>query len=147
MKRIFLGADHAGFALKDRLKKIAVRLGMDVTDLSPTFRKGDDYPVAASAVARSVAEHSQALGLLVCGTGHGMEIAANRIRGIRAVVARTAEDAVIAREHNHANILVLGGWITSPAMAEKIFHAFFAAKPSRAVRHLRRVRQLDAPLA
>lgn len=143
---LVFGSDHAGFQLKEHLKKIAERSRFDVTDVSPTFKKNDDYPPVAFAVAERVKKNPDAIGILVCGTGHGMEIAADRVNGIRAIVARTPADAKIAREHNHANVLVLGGWITKPALAAKIFKTFLAAKPSRASRHLRRVKQLDAPL-
>lgn len=144
LQKLFFGADHAGFALKERLLKVVRRLPLESSDLSPSFSKGDDYPATAFAVAGCVVMDPTSLGLLICGTGHGMEIAANRLRGIRAIVARTPEEATIAREHNHANVLVLGGWTTSPALATKILHAFLAANPSRATRRIRRIKQLDA---
>lgn len=142
---IYLGADHAGFTLKEMVKAQSVkRKAQSMIDLSPTMIEGDDYPLEARKVAMAVRNDPRALGILVCGTGHGMEIAANRISGVRAIVARTEQDAKLGREHNHANVLVLGGWITKPAMAKKIVDAFLKARPSKEKRHVRRVKQLDA---
>jgi ribose 5-phosphate isomerase B len=141
MPRLYIGADHAGFELKEALKK-SDQLGF--VDLSESFKKDDDYPVTAELVALAIQQDAKALGVLICGTGHGMEIAANRFKGVRAIVARTEKDAELAREHNHANILVLGGWITKPALAKKILQTFLETKPSKQSRHIRRVNQLDA---
>ncbi len=140
---IYLGADHAGFALKEILKKSLKKSVLRPVDLSPVLEHGDDYPPVARRAVLLMRKNPGSLGLLICGTGHGMEIAANRARGIRAIVARTEADAVLGREHNHANVLVLGGWVTKPAHAKKILARFLAAEPSKAGRHLRRVRQLD----
>lgn len=140
---LYLGADHAGFALKETVKKALASRGVLAMDLSPTLVKGDDYPLAARKVAMAILAEKDALGVLFCGTGHGMDIAANRFRGIRAIVARTDKDAKLSREHNHANILVLGGWATKNAGANKIVSAFLKAKPSKEARHVRRVKQLD----
>lgn len=139
----YLGADHAGFALKQELLDMLRHDGRAVKDLSPTYRAGDDYPQAAKRVAKEVRKDPRSLGVLVCGTGHGMEMAANRFKGIRAFVARTEEDAKLAREHNHANVIVFGGWVTKPAVAKKILRVWMKAKPSSAARHKRRVRELD----
>lgn len=139
---IYLGADHAGFASKEILKKI-LKKPLRVVDLSPALVHGDDYPPIARKVALLMQRNPGSLGMLICGTGHGMEMAANRFRGIRAIVARTEADAMLGREHNHANVLVLGGWITKPAHAKKILAHFLAAEPSKATRHLRRVKQIE----
>lgn len=142
---IYLGADHAGFKLKEAIKAQSVkRKAQSVMDLSPRLMEGDDYPLAARKVAMAVLHEQGSIGVLVCGTGHGMDIAANRFRGIRAIVARTEKDAKMAREHNHANVLVLGGWVTKAPLAKKIVAAFLKSKPSKDARHLRRVKQLDA---
>ncbi len=139
---IYLGADHAGFALKEVVKAELVKIKRQACDLSPRLVEGDDYPLPAKKVTLAIGQEKDSLGILVCGSGHGMEIAANRVKGMRAIVARTEEDAKLAREHNHANILVLGGWITKPAMAKKIVAMFLKAKPSKEARHMRRVKQL-----
>jgi ribose 5-phosphate isomerase B len=136
---VYIGADHAGFALKEAVKGNV----KNVMDLSPVKIEGDDYPLAARKVAMAVLDKKDAVGLLFCGTGHGMDIAANRFRGVRAIVARSEKDAKMSREHNHANILVLGGWETKPAMAKKIIAKFLKTKLSKKKRHARRVKQLD----
>lgn len=141
---LYLGADHAGFKLKEALKGLIDGKRYTVHDLSPRFEDGDDYPLPAKKVSQAVLDDQGSLGLLVCGTGHGMEIAANRFKGIRAVVLRDAKDAKLAREHNHANIMVFGGWVIKPAMAKKIVQMFLKTKPSTHPRHTRRIKQLDA---
>lgn len=139
----YIGSDHAGYKLKEFLRKYLVSEGHDVVDFSPTFKAGDDYPVYAKNVARAIQKHKPALGVLVCGSGHGMEMAADRFRGVRAFVARTSKDAKLAREHNHANVIVFGAWMTGRDEAKRILTAWMKAKPSRAARHVRRVKQLD----
>lgn len=146
MSTFILGADHAGYALKEHLRKTLDQLGVRYQDLSPEVTEGDDYPFIAKRVAKHVVEKSDVQGLLVCGTGFGMDIAANRFKGVRAVVVQTAEEARLAREHNHANILVLGGHITEPAMAAHILKTWIDARPSYAQRHVRRIHQIDADL-
>jgi ribose 5-phosphate isomerase B len=141
---IVLGADHAGFALKETIRKHLERRKEVIHDLSPTRVPGDDYPVAAKNIANRVARSKGTLAILTCGTGLGMDIAANRVKGVRAVVVRNVEEAKLSREHNHANVLVLGGWITKPAEANRIVDAWLNTKPSNATRHVRRVKQLDA---
>lgn len=140
---IYLGADHAGFKLKESLKEALTKAKVLVCDLSPHLVKGDDYPLAAKKVSLAILHEAGSLGLLVCGTGQGMDIAANRYRGVRAIVARTEEEAKLSREHNHANILVLGGWVTKPVLAKKIVMKFLKTKPSKLERHVRRVKELD----
>ena len=144
MATYLLGADHAGFSLKERLRAFLVARNIRVEDLSPDMQEGDDYPDIAQRMAKHVAKHPEARGILICGSGFGMEIAANRFRGVRAVVARTAEEAHLAREHNHANILVLGERFSSPSQAEHILTAWMEASPSLAQRHVRRIHKLDA---
>lgn len=139
---LYIAADHAGFALKEKIK---AKLGTkrEVLDLSPKLVKDDDYPLQAKKVALALQNDKNALGILICGSGHGMDIAANRFKGIRAIVARTAKDAKLSREHNHANIVVLGGRETKPALAQTIVDTFLKTKPSTATRHKRRVNELD----
>ena len=139
---LYLAADHAGHALKEKIKaKLSAK--RQVLDLSPDLDKDDDYPLHAKKVALALQNDPKALGILFCGSGHGMDIAANRFKGIRAIVARTTKDAALAREHNHANVLVLGGWGTKPALAQSIIETFLTTKPSPAARHKRRVAELD----
>lgn len=144
MTTFILGADHAGFALKEHLRKVLDQLHVRYEDLSPDVVEGDDYPFIAKRVAKLVVEKGDVHGLLICGTGFGMDIAANRLRGARAVVVQTAEEARLAREHNHANILVLGGRTIEPSQASHILKTWIDSHPSYAQRHVRRVHQLDS---
>lgn len=142
-KTLILGADHAGFKLKQAVKRWLQAQQWKVEDLSPSLVEGDDYPLVAQQAAKRVAKNAAQQAVLVCGTGLGMDIAANRYKGVRAVVIREPKEAKLAREHNHANILILGGWITSAAKTKKILEAWFKTSPSKASRHVRRVKQLD----
>jgi ribose 5-phosphate isomerase B len=139
----YLGADHAGFALKETLKDLLTRYKVAYEDLSPVLVENDDYPQVGKQVAKKVLATPDAQGVLFCGTGMGIAMAANRFRGIRAAVAQTAEDAAMAREHNHANILVLGGRTLTAKRLTPILEAWLKTKPSRASRHIRRVSELD----
>ena len=140
---ILLGADHAGFALKEEVKTYLLSQGLKVEDLSPTLVPGDDYPLIAKAVAKRIAASKNAAGILFCGSGIGMDIAANRVRGARAAVARNIKEAKLSRTDDFANILVLGSMITPSASAKLITSAWLATPYSKAKRHVRRVKELD----
>lgn len=138
---IFLGADHAGFALKETLLPLLRKHGYDVRDMTPTFQEGDDYPPVGKAIARRVVR-SHAKGVLVCGSGVGVAIAANRIKGARAVEAHSEKQIKKAREHNDVNILTLSGWNNTAAEAMKFIRIFIRTPFSTAARHRRRVKEL-----
>ncbi len=140
---LLLAADHAGFALKEILKPFLKKRGLIVHDLTPTFVAGDDYPPIAKKTARLVAKEKNGQAILLCGSGYGMDIAANRVKGVRAIVARTIEDAFLARRDDHSNILVLGGRITKPTLAKKILQTWLSTPYSRIPRYGRRVKQID----
>ena len=139
---IFLGADHAGFELKEKLKPWLEAQKFTVVDLSPKFVEGDDYPKHAFAVAKHVAKTKDARGVLVCGTGVGVSIAANRIKGARAFDAFDERTTKFAREENNVNVIALSGWHQTPEQALKLLQIFFTTKFSSAARHARRVLQL-----
>jgi len=139
---VYVGADHAGFALKEQVKTKLMDDGYHVYDLSRNFRDGDDYPVSAHAVATHVAKDEGSRGVLICGSGVGMTIAANRMKGIRAFDAFDAKTTELAREHNDANVIALSGWHLDFPKAKKILDVFFTTKFSKAERHHRRVKQL-----
>ncbi|MHB8523879.1 MAG: ribose 5-phosphate isomerase B [Limisphaerales bacterium] len=143
-RSIALGADHAGFELKETLRKYLQDEGLSVADFGTRSAESTDYPDYAQSVARSVASQNTELGLLVCATGIGMSIAANKMPGIRAALVVDARTAALARQHNHANILCLGGKITPPEEAKKIVDAFLAAQ-CEGGRHDRRVGKLETP--
>ncbi len=141
---LYLGADHAGFALKEALRAALADAGADIRDLSPTLQEGDDYPAPGFAVAKAVAADPSARGILVCGSGVGVAIAANRVPHARAVVAHDEEEAALARRHNDANILALSGRSQAAADALPIIRRFLGTAPDPDERHHRRIRQLDA---
>lgn len=140
--RIAVGADHAGFELKQRLAARLAAAGHAVHDLGTMSEESVDYPDYAAAVAAEVAAGRAERGLLVCGSGVGMAIGANRVRGVRAVAANDLETARLARAHNDANVLALGARLVAPALAEEILDTFLAA-PFDGGRHQRRVGKLD----
>src|SRR3989338_5668511 len=107
MIKVFLGADHAGFNLKEKIRPLLLKRGYLVNDLSPEFIKGDDYPEHAFRVARAVRQNSGSKGILICGSGLGMSIAANRLKGIRAVDAYDSYTAKMSRKDENSNVLCL----------------------------------------
>lgn len=139
--RIRIGSDHAGFALKEAVKAHLVEQGHDVSDEGPPTQDSVDYPVYAGKVARAVAAGEADFGILLCGTGLGMAIAANKVHGIRAVQVSDPEFAKMARAHNDANVLTLAGRYTDEATAARIVDAFLAT-PFEGGRHERRVEQI-----
>ncbi len=143
MPLFLLGSDHAGFRLKEHLRRTLAARGIAFEDFSPDVVEGDDYVPVAERVAKHLSPTNDVMGILVCGSGFGMAIAANRFREARAVVIRTSEEARLAREHNHANILVLGEHFTSSRQAEQILTAWIDAHPSYSARHVRRIHQLS----
>jgi RpiB/LacA/LacB family sugar-phosphate isomerase len=141
MKTIIIGTDHAGFKLKEQLVVELKRLKFKVIDVSPRFIKGDDYPPVGMKVARRVVK-AKGRGILICGSGVGMAIAANRIKGARAVVGHSATEIERARTHDDVNILALSGWKTTLAMALGMVKTFMKTNASVRPRHRRRVKQL-----
>jgi ribose 5-phosphate isomerase B len=136
--RIALASDHAGFELKEAAKNW---LDAELIDEGTHSTDSVDYPDYAAKVARDIQEKKADYGVLVCGTGIGMSIAANRFKGVRAALCRSIEDARLAREHNDANVLVLGGRVTGMVEAKKIVETFFSTEFSGAERHCRRVKK------
>jgi ribose 5-phosphate isomerase B len=144
---IFIGADHAGFALKEEIKKLFGTGGFKtrpytVVDLSPKFVAGDDYPKHGFRVARHVAKTKEARGILVCGSGVGISIAANRVKGARAFDAYDSRTTKLAREENNVNIISLSGWHQTTEKAMTLVKLFMKTKFSNAQRHHRRVKEL-----
>lgn len=115
--KIALGADHAGFELKNRIKQHLIHRGVTVEDKGTNSAESCDYPDFARAVAEDVAQHRVDCGILVCGTGIGMSIAANKGPGIRAAHVTTDFEAQMAREHNDANVLTLGARVVAETAA------------------------------
>lgn len=136
--RIIIGSDHAGFPLKEDVAAFLRQRGHTVTDVGTDSETPVDYPDYAWRVARAVAGRSQDRGILVCGTGTGMAIAANKVPGIRAVVALDEETARLGRAHNDTNVLALAGRRTAKDEARKIVQTWLET-PFEGNRHERRL--------
>lgn len=126
--KIALASDHAGYSEKERLKPLLRELGVEYEDLGSVSEESVDYPDYARAVAERVASGEAEQGLLVCGSGTGMAIAANKVRGVRAAVAWSEETARLARRHNDANVLALGARTTPAEELPKIVRAWFNSR-------------------
>jgi ribose 5-phosphate isomerase B len=141
--KIALGADHAGFDLKEKIKQHLVGRGISVEDLGTHSSESVDYPDYARAVGEEIVEKRSDLGILVCGTGIGMGIAANKIPGIRAANVHSEMEAQLAREHNNANVLALGGRVLDEATALKLVDRWLSAEFTGGGRHGRRVEKVS----
>src|ERR1700743_2236854 len=141
LMKIALGADHAGFELKDKIKQHLQQQGYDVRDEGTSSPESVDYPDYARAVAHDVSEQRADLGILVCGSGIGMAIAANKVHGIRAAKVHTGYEAQMSREPNDANVLALGARILKPEEALRIVDKWVAT-PFAGGRHERRVEKI-----
>ena len=140
--KIAIAADHAGFALKQILRDELRTKGYEVTDFGTGSEESTDYPDYAVAVGRSVADGGTERGILVCSSGVGMSMAANKIPGIRAALGTNADEVRVTREHNDANILTLGARFTSPEEASQLVGIFLNTNFSGGVRHVRRIAKL-----
>lgn len=141
-----VGSDHAGFELKQALVAHLAPGSFAVEDLGTHSPESADYPDFASAVGRAVADGRADFGILVCGTGIGVSIAANKVPGVRAALCSSEETARLARGHNDANVLCLGGRVLTPDMARRVVDAFLATPFESGTRHERRVARIE-PLA
>jgi ribose 5-phosphate isomerase B len=141
MAIIAIGSDHAGYSLKERLKTWLAADGHRVIDHGTHSTESVDYPDYAAAVAESVGSGEAERGVLVCGSGVGMAMAANKVAGIRAVAAQDADVARLSRQHNDANVLTLGARLTAPARALELVQTWLAT-PFEGGRHQRRVDKL-----
>lgn len=142
--RIAIGADHAGFELKRDLAGHLAQQGHDIIDLGTHSTAPVDYPDTAEAVAGSVRNGQSDRGLLVCGSGAGVSVAASKFPGIRAAVCHDTYSARQAVEHDDLNVLCLGARVVGPALARELVDAFIGASFSNEERHLRRLAKLDA---
>jgi ribose 5-phosphate isomerase B len=141
--RVALGADHAGVHLKDAVRSLLESRGLEVQDFGTVEDTSVDYPDYAAQVGHAVASGEFDLGILACGTGLGMAIAANKIDGVRAAPVVDLESARLSREHNDANVLALGARVTSADMALQIVSTFLDT-PFAGGRHQRRIDKIAA---
>jgi ribose 5-phosphate isomerase B len=140
--RIALASDHAGYAEKERLKTVLTDIGVEFDDLGTGSEDSVDYPDYARQVAEQVADGRVEQGLLVCGSGTGMAITANKVHGVRAAVAWSEEIARLARQHNDANVLAIGARTTPVDDIQKIVRAWFATE-FEGGRHAARVAKIS----
>lgn len=139
---VAIAADHAGFVLKPPLKEELARLGREVIDLGTMSEDPVDYPDFAERLSKAIGKGRAKLGVLMCGTGIGMSIAANRNPKIRAALCLTPEMARLARQHNDANVLVMGGRLMRPETARECLRAFLETPFDGGDRHQRRIAKL-----
>ena len=143
--RIAIAADHAGFELKNLVKEGVGKAGHEVIDLGAHhFEAGDDYPNFAEAVGKAVVRGEAERGILICGSGVGASIAANKLRGVRAAICHDSYSARQGVEHDDMNVLVLGSRIIGTALAVDLVTAFLNARFTREERHLRRLQKVLA---
>ena len=142
-KKIALGADHAGFELKEQIAKYLKEKGYEVKDFGAYSTDSIDYPDPAYSTAKSVSEHSSDVGILICGTGIGMSMVANKLPGVRAALCNSVETAQISKKHNNANLLCLGGRVEHTDSVEKIVDEWLNAKFEEG-RHKRRVDKIHS---
>ncbi|MDO8683145.1 MAG: ribose 5-phosphate isomerase B [Armatimonadota bacterium] len=134
-----IGSDHAGFKLKEKVVQYLRSCEVDLKDYGAFSEERIDYPDVAIEVSKGVADGDFDSGILICGTGIGMSMAANKVAGVRAALCRDMDCAELSRLHNDANVLVLSGWKTSPEDACKIVEKWMNTPFSNEERHARRV--------
>ena len=140
--KIAIGSDHAGHSLKQTLVGLLTGDGHSVSDLTPALDPQDDYPDAAAAVRRAVASGGAERGIVVCGSGVGASVAANKIRGVRAGLCHDTYSARQGVEHDDINVLCLGARVIGDAVALDLARAFLGARFSGEERHARRLRKI-----
>ena len=140
-KKVSLASDHAGFNLKEKIKKFLIKKKIKVIDLGPKNNKSVDYPEYAKKVARNVSSKKSNMGILVCGSGTGMAMSANKFKKIRAALCYNKSSTRLSRLHNNANIMALGSRLTKKANAMILVSSFLNTK-FEGGRHLRRVKKI-----
>ena len=141
--KVALGADHAGFEYKEKVKQVLEELGYEWQDFGAASVESIDYPPVGREVAETVASGKCRWGVLACGAGIGMSIVANRVSGARAALCYSEQVAEITRQHNDANILVLAGRFISWEETERIVRKFFSIDFPDEERHVRRIKMID----
>jgi RpiB/LacA/LacB family sugar-phosphate isomerase len=142
--RLALGADHAGFELKEKVRSLLADLGHQGLDLGTHDLQPVDYPDYAEAVGRAVIEGRAERGIVICGSGVGASVAANKVRGIRAGLCHDTYSAHQGVEHDNMNVLVLGSRVIGPELAYELVRAFVAAHFTNEERHRRRLAKVEA---
>ena len=140
-KKISISSDHAGFKLKEKIKQNLKNKKISVLDLGPKTDSSVDYPDFAKRVARNVASKKSNIGILVCGSGTGMAMSANKFKKIRAAVCYNKASTSLSRKHNNANIIALGSRLTKKSVALKLVNIFLSTK-FEGGRHIRRIKKV-----
>ena len=141
--KIAIGSDHGGFELKQAVMEHLTERGIEFKDFGCYDSKSCDYPDIAKPVAHAVADTEYDFGILICGTGIGISITANKIKGIRAALCSDCFSAEATRLHNDANILAMGGRVVGPGLALKIVDTFLDTPFSNEERHIRRINKIE----
>lgn len=140
---VYIGSDHAGVKVKEQLHKHLLDAGCSATDLGTFTEESCDYPDIAREVGEKVKEHKGSFGILICGTGIGMSMTANRMRGIRAAMVTDENMAEMSRKHNNANVICMGAKISTQELINKMTDKFLATPFDAEERHARRVQKMD----
>ena len=140
-KKICIASDHAGFDLKEKIKDFLINKYVSIIDLGPIRKKSVDYPDYARKLAYRIKGKKSDVGILVCGSGTGMAISANKIKNIRAAVCYNQKSTRLSRQHNNANIIALGARLTKKGLSLKLVELFLKTK-FEGGRHLKRVKKI-----
>ena len=140
-KKICISSDHAGYEIKEFIKEQLIKSKISIIDLGPYLKKSVDYPDYAKKVSNRVSKRKSDIGILVCGSGTGMAISANKTKGIRAAVGYNIKSTQLSRQHNNANVLCLGSRLTKRKDIKKIIKIFLNTK-FEGGRHKRRVKKI-----
>ena len=140
-KKVCIASDHAGFDLKEKIKDFLINKYVSITDLGPFENKSVDYPDYAKKLANRIKAKKSDVGILVCGSGTGMAISANKIKNIRAAVCYNQKSTRLSRQHNNANIIALGARLTKKSLSLKLVELFLKTK-FEGGRHLKRVKKI-----
>ena len=140
-KNICISSDHAGYHLKELIKNYLIKKNLSIIDLGPYEKKSVDYPDYAKRLAKRVKAKKSDIGILVCGSGTGMAISANKIKDIRAAVCYNPKSTRLSRQHNNANIIALGARLTKKSLSLKLVELFLKTK-FEGGRHLKRVKKI-----
>ena len=139
--KIFISSDHAGFNLKDQIYNKLKKGNYRITNLGPFNDKSVDYPIYAKKLANTVSRNKSSFGILVCGSGTGMAMAANKVKNIRAAVCYNVKNTKLSRLHNNANVITVGSRLISKNLAFKLVNIFLKTK-FEGGRHLRRIKKI-----
>ena len=139
--KIFISSDHAGFTLKNQISEYLKKKNFEIINLGPFSEKTVDYPIFAKKLAHKVSKNKTNFGILVCGSGTGMAMAANKVKNIRAAVCYNVKNTKLSRLHNNANIITVGSRLISKNLAFKLVNIFLKTK-FEGGRHLRRIKKI-----